>query len=72
MGVGFFAGLKLGVTCTNLQNSADVLINRHCERGILNKNMLSKANDIMRMNFLEIQDMCVEEATAIKLAAFYS
>lgn len=70
--MGFFDGFKLGIACTNLQNGSDVLINRHCDHFVINKQMMSKANDVIRMHFFDIRDMCEEEAALIKLAVFYS
>ena len=70
--MGFFDGFKLGITCTNLQNNSNVLINRHCGAFAISKQMMSEANDIIKIYFFEMQDMCVEEAALIKLAVFYS
>ena len=71
--MGFFDGLKFGIKVTHLQNDSNYLINRHCDSFVINKQMMSLANDFIRECFFnDIQDMCVEEATLIKLATYYT
>lgn len=70
--MGFFDGFKLGIRVTHLQNDSNDLINRYCDYFFIDKQMVSSANSFIKVCFLnDIPDMCVEEATIIKLATYY-
>ena len=70
--MGFFDGFKLDIKVTHLQNDSNDLINRYCDSFVITKQMMSEANDIIRLHFFDMQDMSAEEAALIKLAVFYS
>jgi hypothetical protein len=70
--MGFFDGFKFGIKVTHLQNDSNDLINRYCDSFVITKQMMTEANDIIRLHFFDMQDMSAEEAALIKLAVFYS